>query len=66
MYKGGGYSAKNQKPSHWGSVSVNETQGVFDFDRGDKGRVGYTVVEELGGGKQAAHEGGWIGLPTKG
>ena len=27
-----GLPAKNQKLSHWGSVSVNETQGVFDFD----------------------------------
>ena len=30
-HEGGRYSAKNQKLSHWGSVSVNETRGVLDF-----------------------------------
>ena len=29
--EGGRYSAKNQRPSHWGSVSVNEMRGVLDF-----------------------------------
>ena len=30
-HEAGGYSAKNQKLSCWGSVSVNKMQGVLDF-----------------------------------
>ena len=54
---GDGMHYPRQKPSSWGSVSANETRGVFDFDRGDGGGVGCTVVEGLRSGERAAHEG---------
>ena len=56
--EGGGYSAKNRKPSRWGSVSVDETREVLDFGRGDGNGAGYTAFEGLGGGERARREGG--------
>ena len=50
-HEGGGYSAKNQKLSHWGLVSVNETQRVLNFSQWDRNSAGYAVVEGLGGGE---------------
>jgi hypothetical protein len=48
--------APHQKPSRRDSVSTNETQGAFEFDRGDGDGVGCTVVEGLGSGERAACE----------
>ena len=39
------------KPSHWGSVSVNEMRGMLEFRRWDENGARYVVVEGLGGGE---------------
>ena len=57
-HEDGGYSAKNRKPSRWGSVSVDKTREVLDFGRGDVNDVGYAVVEGLGGGERGRRKGG--------
>jgi hypothetical protein len=47
----GWFWAPHQKRSCQGLVLANKTLGVLDFGPEDGNEVGYTMVEELGGGE---------------
>jgi hypothetical protein len=57
-HEGGRDLGSPQKASHWGSILANKMWGAVDSDWGDAVEEGYIRVEELGGRKQAAREGG--------
>jgi hypothetical protein len=57
---GGWFWAPRQKRSCWGLVSANKTLGVLDFGPEDGNEVGYTMVEEFGGGEWVACSGGVV------
>jgi hypothetical protein len=48
LREGGGIQVRNPKPSHWGSVFANTTQGGSWLGSRDLYQVGETQSEEVG------------------
>ena len=54
MAGAGWFVTPHQKLSRRSLVLTNKTQGVFEFDQGDGGGVGCTMVDGLGSGERVA------------